>query len=884
MGWSAIAASYTTQSGVYQSQVATAVNTAVDSSTGTITAATNWSAAADGQAFYVIRAGVIIACRCIKSASTTTLTYYRLYLDDGSELATDVRVGDTIELCEMLETVASGSALSAVAGITLTTTGASPQIFRDYTVGNNGLKITGSVQIPSKHLLVFGTTAPSQTVQINSGGKLAIGWYRTIGGVSVFCADLLIRGTKAEAASTATTSSLLNPNHTTARTDWFGGIEESGSVMGDAAGATTVIYSKNCRTRGFGAPGGLVYQVRISSNNWTTYGFTAENRSLVYVANPTLGGYKPQQMDTAIAFSGSFPSNVFAIVTGASLNGGNGVDIALWSSKWARIIDSANGSATLTGGNSSTGTATNRGLAEFRSNVYFTIRDSGGSAIDGRIFARDTNNGIRLAANQINLNPDYVADRTYESAVTAGAASITASGGVLIAVVYQNVSGAVVTRFQDVNFDYRGLTNTNADTFRFAFAGYGYAPSFISGVMKGTSGVSLSSTISTDAGVSASKATAATYTDRFSIDASGNITVTANATLDQLYDYAQVWLESSGANMEAAGLGAKLVSYNGSRITAQKTLTINGGATLSAGVKFTTITVVGTLTITGSIDVVSYTSPAGTFVKVSVSGARTGSKVRIVRTDTGAELAIGSAGASGFSTILQYTADLPIRADTVYAVGVDAESEASGLSTLTSTGAGITVVQTANAVYELNGIDGTTLNGTLTLDVPNVQVDANEADNVVTCPEIYAWYCTQLMTDSGMRTIFGAIRAVNARKYIIDVAKVNLRFDNQNLVNTLLITLGVIQRSDGTSLRAPGTGSIEMLPEEVYIAGGGFNDLSESGQTYGKQLRDMRAILLGKTSGRGSPSEAFLAADGVTTRVISNNDGTNRTSVVVSGS
>jgi hypothetical protein len=58
---------------------------------------------------------------------------------------------------------------------------------------------------------------------------------------------------------------------------------------------------------------------------------------------------------------------------------------------------------------------------------------------------------------------------------------------------------------------------------------------------------------------------------------------------------------------------------------------------------------------------------------------------------------------------------------------------------------------------------------------------------------------------------------------------------------------------------------------------------SESAQAYGKQLRDMRAALLGKTTGGGTATETFLAADGATSRVVSTNDGTNRTNVSVPG-
>jgi hypothetical protein len=67
---------------------------------------------------------------------------------------------------------------------------------------------------------------------------------------------------------------------------------------------------------------------------------------------------------------------------------------------------------------------------------------------------------------------------------------------------------------------------------------------------------------------------------------------------------------------------------------------------------------------------------------------------------------------------------------------------------------------------------------------------------------------------------------------------------------------------------------------EYFLA---WDEVSESGQTYGKQFRDMRATLLGKTTGGGTTAEAFLAADGVTTRVSQTNDGANRLTITVPG-
>ena len=62
-----------------------------------------------------------------------------------------------------------------------------------------------------------------------------------------------------------------------------------------------------------------------------------------------------------------------------------------------------------------------------------------------------------------------------------------------------------------------------------------------------------------------------------------------------------------------------------------------------------------------------------------------------------------------------------------------------------------------------------------------------------------------------------------------------------------------------------------------------FAGTSEAGQSYGKQIRDIRAAVLGVTTGGGTTTETFKGADNVTVRVTSVNNGTDRTSVTLPG-
>ena len=67
------------------------------------------------------------------------------------------------------------------------------------------------------------------------------------------------------------------------------------------------------------------------------------------------------------------------------------------------------------------------------------------------------------------------------------------------------------------------------------------------------------------------------------------------------------------------------------------------------------------------------------------------------------------------------------------------------------------------------------------------------------------------------------------------------------------------------------------------IADAVWSMVSQNARTYGAEHRDMYAVMVGSTAGRGSSAEVFKDPLGAG-RVVSNNDGTNRTSVVVSGS
>jgi hypothetical protein len=76
----------------------------------------------------------------------------------------------------------------------------------------------------------------------------------------------------------------------------------------------------------------------------------------------------------------------------------------------------------------------------------------------------------------------------------------------------------------------------------------------------------------------------------------------------------------------------------------------------------------------------------------------------------------------------------------------------------------------------------------------------------------------ELMTTDGIRTIYKSITPKSQYRYCIDPSIADLKLDNKDLVNSLAITNGYFYSLDNTSVIAAGSGNIEMIPEESYIA------------------------------------------------------------------
>lgn len=206
-----------------------------------------------------------------------------------------------------------------------------------------------------------------------------------------------------------------------------------------------------------------------------------------------------------------------------------------WDQRWARYINQATGTQFNEPQGNLANNTNNRGLLEVRQSIEFSATNGSGA----KFYTVDTNNGSRLAANQIVDNPSYTADRAYTLTESGGVASYDTDGGVLIGVYWRTTGGLQAA---NNNFDSRGNNNDQTDIFTWMKVEYGQNVGFLDVTMKGRGGVSAAIPTTPDIAITESnKATVAAYTG-ISINAvTQTITLTVNHTINELYDYIKYW-------------------------------------------------------------------------------------------------------------------------------------------------------------------------------------------------------------------------------------------------------------------------------------------------------------------------------------------------------
>jgi hypothetical protein len=329
--------------------------------------------------------------------------------------------------------------------------------------------------------------------------------------------------------------------------------------------------------------------------------------------------------------------------------------------------------------------------------------------------------------------------------------------------------------------------------------------------------------------------------------AAKTVTVSANHTLDELYAYCQ-WWSAQLANIDyeipltTTGGGNYSSTYAWS-IAAS--VAITGTGAISLGAAALTTGAAATTAFNWS-----YNSGAGAWVSINVAGIVNGSRVQLYDVTSSTELYNGIPGTT-LALNANWTADHTLRLRVTYASGVTAYLPYSALGTLTSAGAAFLVAQAADTVYNALAIDGSTC-VEFVPDYPNLQIDVSDSDNITTVQRVYAWAVWAQSTAQGIALMFNSVIAQDTNNFKIDVAVVNTQLDNTK-ATPVIIGGGYLIRSDGTTIIAATSNSIQMDPGRAYVsptaAAAIWATELETGFSASRVLRTAAAAVAGATSG-----------------------------------
>ena len=187
--------------------------------------------------------------------------------------------------------------------------------------------------------------------------------------------------------------------------------------------------------------------------------------------------------------------------------------------------------------------------------------------------------------------------------------------------------------------------------------------------------------------------------------ASGSVVVTANATLDELYDYLIAWGSSTPALARFPSLSVYPISASADELTTAMVVTVNAGVTLSGGAKFKSlgssgVTLLGSIlgvTIVGSV---SQPTPAN-LSNVTITGTLTYSTATVTA-PTFTNVTAGTVSNSG-------TAVIPIkRINSTLTAGANVTAYVPTVLTLTLGGGRIRVLDSVGAEQFNQTTDATT--------------------------------------------------------------------------------------------------------------------------------------------------------------------------------
>jgi len=290
----------------------------------------------------------------------------------------------------------------------------------------------------------------------------------------------------------------------------------------------------------------------------------------------------------------------------------------------------------------------------------------------------------------------------------------------------------------------------------------------------------------------------------------GTLTMTGTHSIRDMYDYMK-WIDA----VDQTGLPPIMTTSDGVSFTLGANLVMAAGASLtgtgslSLGANTLTIGSGASTTVT-----VTYNSGAAAWVVVAVSGIVNGSRLQVYDTTGASELYNGVPGTSK-SLNAVWTANHSLRIRAAYQSGTTAYLPYSTTATLTSTGATVTLAQVVDTVYAGIGLDGSTLTE-FSADIPHLYIDLS-GGGTTSAQRLYAWTCYEQTTSGGIQSLFGVVVAEDTLNFKIDTTVANVLLFNLS-ASPVIVAGGYLHRSDGATVIAATSGSIQMDPSRAYSA------------------------------------------------------------------
>lgn len=256
-----------------------------------------------------------------------------------------------------------------------------------------------------------------------------------------------------------------------------------------------------------------------------------------------------------------------------------------------------------------------QGYAEIRNEVDITCKNPSGTLMPGiQVYVKDTNNGDRKNYNIFSQSIDNTADKIYFG-TTDGVGNLKwlgNSASILLCAVIRLTTGTVVG-VDDSGLnkkDIRSLTNVKG-TDDFLFHYWGYATQYFNSieiVQSNGTPCKLLQALLLDSNVTLSSAGAAAKLASSFTVSGGVITITADSTLDDLYDAMKSWKTAAvQSQVEYPSITTQPVVASGIVLTTAMSIVINTSITLSNGSKFTSLTA-SAVTLNGTLSGITVTA------------------------------------------------------------------------------------------------------------------------------------------------------------------------------------------------------------------------------------------------------------------------------------